>query len=1063
MIKSSFVQVGLAVLLLAPFFFGIATAADIAGDVNPRTGVLPESSKPERGRWSKNFNDAKDLSDQTSVPLLIYLGQNGCHYCNDLTRDAINTQTFEEWAAEQELYMVFLREYESEQANTLKTWLRPSSYPTIAVYWPKAAGTVPQKFTARVDSKPMLNYEGTPAEKLIRSIEPCIRGYSKATRWSFGCGDVEDDRLEAAASTARVYVPIVRTSNLEKSATCRLAVAWPDGIVAASTNEIAWTEGQELTNVVVSTSVPGGKDFPLGKAIELTLIGELGEELAVSHITFVAERGCSIAYPKWIGEPFDFGEWTMDYEAAKAKGGYVLVMFTGTLWCPFCYGCETSLLADPKFTEWAKDNDVALVSFDQGNSSSPATAAGNGKARLLTYAAGESHIVTGEKPSGAFYLSSKGIDPVAAEARIALTTRFTEEWLMPGSTGARLGNPTFLLVRNDKVVGRLSTVRNADKVYDTDENIARLNDLLLLGGRDDESADYAVSTREELAVGIEAENTTNVTVQINRTAAFVLTGRQSGVLTLAASNTRGKDVLLQYLLDGQIKACATNAPLSVKVTKGSLASKAVVLVNGYPDKSVTTGGNSSYEVVLSARLDPAQVIGATDIPCFFGTDQLLQELIFEEEVASVTVRKTAGALPAGLRLAYDAASESIRLTGHPSAVQESTFSYSYTIRYKSGREETGDPVEVISKVVDPSAANPALRGVIERTVPMMIGKGDAMQLVGTLAFSATKKGRIAANFSGTHSLSFNGRWQAIDPEDGTAMAEFVRSTGEKLTVSLNAEGTLTASLDGLADFGRLEGVSEVWNGKQSFDGCYTAVLADENETGSRLLRFETVPDCCSPTIDAIYTGLTADGIGFRGRAQLSGGGTDGTYEYTLLPVYGKLMPGAVGALTRIRGDGSGTYAKEEEPGGARVVTSDGAAKVYGSWYKSGVSLLGWTNLYEHLSAPFALKVDGVRVATVEPGIAGNRVIPAEGVDLVTFGYDAATGLLSGQASFRSDGRRLTGEWRAILLPGWHYDCGCSGDEIKVLPFAMGSFVHKDHSNGTAVLKSLPVALEQLKD
>ena len=319
------------------------------------------------------------------------------------------------------------------------------------------------------------------------------------------------------------------------------------GAKTATSIKISWAKGE--TNKLVDVAMPSTKRA--GKQTALTLKDAAGKTLDTSEITYVKAPANAVTNPKFTGESVNWGEWTLDYAAAKAKGGYTIAVFSGVLWCPYCYGIETSLFASSKFKSWAKSNKTVLALFDQSLASSPATAAGSGQARLLTYTAGDSSTLGG-KASGASYLSRKGISQSAAQAVIDETTRRTVQWLAPGSTAARTSQPTLLLVKNDKVVGRFAASRDSERVYDPAENIARLDDLLLLAERNGEEDDYPSTTTRTIAPG----ETARATFQINdRYECFRIKGA-TGQVAAAAKGAR--DVTLEILSGTNVLASGKN-------------------------------------------------------------------------------------------------------------------------------------------------------------------------------------------------------------------------------------------------------------------------------------------------------------------------------------------------------------------------------------------------------------------------------------------------------------------------------------------------------------------------
>ena len=469
------------------------------------------------GEWNRRFDDGKSLADRQHIPMVVFFGGLSCGVCETLQKACV-TEEFLAWQARKKLIMIFTTDNEYGKAMQFAKPDDPDyvavdgnkGFPYIAVYWNRD-GVAPAKNTAdyiafRGKGGSMPVTAGTLAQQLIGSIERVAGGYPYAGG-EFLLPDAATTRLEVEegyAAGREVVVPLTREMG---------GGAYKNKLVCGdSTVEVAWAA--DATEAYAKVKLPGG--FKAGDSIPLALLGDDGAVRATSCVGVVSPEGNSVRNPAWIGEDFDYGEWTLDYEAAKAKDGYVLAMFSGVLWCPYCYGMENSLLASDEFKTWAKDNKVSLVLFNQSKASTPATAAGSGLASLLTYDVGTTSLPGFSTASGASYMTRKGITIAEAKPVIDRTTKLTAEWLAPGSTAARLGNPTILLVKDDKVVARFSAFRNSDRVYDPAENVCRLNELLKLAEGAGEADKYVQTTSLDLSpdgAPVSAELQVNQSVQ----------------------------------------------------------------------------------------------------------------------------------------------------------------------------------------------------------------------------------------------------------------------------------------------------------------------------------------------------------------------------------------------------------------------------------------------------------------------------------------------------------------------------------------------------------------------
>ena len=491
------------------------------------------------GEWNRRFDDCKAMADSQHIPMVVFFGGLSCGVCETLQKACV-TEEFTEWQARKKLIMVFTTDNVYGKAMQFAKPNDPDyvaidgnkGYPYIAVYWNRD-GVAPEKnttnyiaFRGKGGSMPIT--VGSLAQQLMKSIELVAGSYPYAGG-DFLLPDAATTRLEVEegyAAGRKVIVPLERESG---------GTSYTNTLVCGDSSvNVVWADG--ATRAYAEVPLPGG--VAAGESISLTLKGDDGTVRATSVVGIVAKSGNSVRNAAWIGEPFDYGEWTMDYDAAKAKDGYVLAMFSGVLWCPYCYGMENSLLSSEEFKTWAHDNKVSLVLFDQSKASTPATAAGSGLARLLAYDVGTTSLPGMSTASGASYLTRKGISRDDAQSVIDRTTKFTAEWMVPGSTAARLGNPTILLLKDDKVAARFSAFRDSNKVYDPVENVNRLNDLLKLVDGSGEPNKYVQTTSLTLTPG---EAAVTADLQVNQSVqSYKLVsppaGRVDFTATAAADN-----------------------------------------------------------------------------------------------------------------------------------------------------------------------------------------------------------------------------------------------------------------------------------------------------------------------------------------------------------------------------------------------------------------------------------------------------------------------------------------------------------------------------------------------
>src|SRR5690349_19143489 len=66
-----------------------------------------------------------------------------------------------------------------------------------------------------------------------------------------------------------------------------------------------------------------------------------------------------------VGLRAETGEWLTDFSVAKKKAREenkpVLILFTGSDWCPYCMKWEKEVFSQPEFKEYAQKNLVLLL------------------------------------------------------------------------------------------------------------------------------------------------------------------------------------------------------------------------------------------------------------------------------------------------------------------------------------------------------------------------------------------------------------------------------------------------------------------------------------------------------------------------------------------------------------------------------------------------------------------------------------------------------------------------------------------------------------------------------
>ena len=565
-------------LLTLVAFAAIAFLATVAQAV-VIVDIEHDTKGARPGYWTSDYEAARKLSEEKHMPLLAFWGYENCAHCAKMKSNGLTHDQFKAWIAKKPIVLLYTEttdatRYDKTPVKEFTRGDNPSGdYPFMRCYWPKADGTLVSSCFSG-NSKQMPVTTGILVEQLVGTLNKYFGSWSAEPDYVggyFAVTNLPNARLEAVAGkTTKVDVPLFRTAT---------GVA-TNKIQAGSAAQVAVVWGASEKSKTYTHTLTAAEKAKTG-AIALKLYDADGKTVkSTSAINVVNEPATSVSNPKWLGESFDYGEWTMDYAAAKKKGGRVLVNFSGVLWCPYCAGVEKTLLASAKFKEWAQRNQVSLVLFDQSRAASPATAAGNGTARLLSYAEGNSNTLGGPA-SGAAYLSRKSISASAAASQIALTTKYTAQWLGADSTAARLSNPSFLLVENDKVVARVNLFRTTEggsPVYDVDENIARLSEALALAGHDEKN-DF----RKTTALTLAPNETKRATFQINdATEWFKLTGLKAGAWKAEATD---KNVTVSIYSTTNELASGAGAATAV-LTAAQASGACYVKLAAYTDKTV---------------------------------------------------------------------------------------------------------------------------------------------------------------------------------------------------------------------------------------------------------------------------------------------------------------------------------------------------------------------------------------------------------------------------------------------------------------------------------------------
>lgn len=1072
-------------------------------------GTLPVDVSDEVGTgfWMTDFAAATNLAHATYAPLVLFWANRDCTFCGYL-EEAVGTDTFKSWQAAHSDYIYCyvqgvnskdvapnaganVMKFARSAAGTLPSSKYLAQYPFVCLYWPQPGGK--PKVTSFIGrtGKMLVSVAGrTLEQELEDSISAYFADYSPNVEMGFRCGDDagtlgfenRTDRLEAEPATQFVDVPLFRRGSVAGQSRCTLVAEWPDGIRPVTSNTVSWAALETNLYVSVDLTLPDTVPFPEGKRIELTLIDASDQVLATSGITFVAPKPNTCTNPYWIGERTEdtlgFSEWTHDYDLVRAKvaagkADYILALFSGTLWCPYCHGMEESLLKSDEFRAWCEANRVQVALFDQSQ-----TAANGGGSQLLSYSPGTEHMANTDTVSGASYLSRHSLrddDPDVLRVRAA-TARYSQaEWLAPESTAARLSNPTVLLIGpDDRVVGRFRAWRDrnrifghelGDKYYDPEENLARLDDLLRLAARGDELQDYATTVTNVMDLG----GTVVSSMQVNDTTDHYLLkpASRGRAMFSVADKTADRTVRLALVRDGAEIASSTTGELSAEISRADLAAKRLVLRVSAPELSSASnraGPDTAFDATVISAFEPITEDSATVYAAFSATTPLSSFVV--EKGQKVTIKVTSGKLPKGTSLKWDAATSSVVLKGTPEKTGDFKFTYQVVVKTAKGKTVSSEKTQASVTVASAASVNPHYGRAVIASVPLYKTDIWGVKTVSSVVqVSQTSAKKLSVKrFSGS-TASFSGGWKKIDPESGTITSS-LKTGSVTVALELTPEGLLTASVSGST------GTVSVANGYTRFAGRYTVTMPVV-ETTARYFTFGTgYLALKTSTLSAqkglvTYAGALPNGVTVSGSAYLGGDPDDP--DYAFLPIYRRSTRALVSysgdkkkysakddlaAVLRIRADGEAYYADEEQnrivlaPEGVnatwkRTTSAPGNAleatmAVYGGYYMPGGTLDGWLDL-------FGLGTESDLLATVD-----GREVQA------VWKFSPDTGVVTGTAKTVVDRRTVVADFKGVVLPGW-LDCGC-GDELPVRPFASGTFHWSDFVIGIGTPASLEFSL-----
>ncbi len=550
------------------------------------------SGEIKLGEWNRRTRDARAYAVQNNIPLLLFRGSSGCSKCYQL-KSACATETFLEWQAKRKLVMVLSmngdpeEDYNAGKALTPESVISSSSLPKIAVYWHRDDGTILHKgFVGRTGTMLGQSSSLPLEEQLINAVDSILSDYPITPDYIGGSFAVEESighRYEAEMATASVPVGLVRDDSVKSNmATNKLVAYAPNGSVLSTTNVI-WQVGDDQKSVMIG--IPEGTLTGDGQKITL-LLKDVDDSVKGTNTITCVDAKNSVKNPRWIGEDFADGEWTMDLDAALEKSAsdesYTLVAVTGALWCPDCKNTDDNFLSVTnavgvnRFAEWATQRGVNLVTVDVPNFKSATHTAESPSLLSRT-----SYTTSLGVQSGLGYLSRKGVsDEDALEVlkrnhQLVSKSSSTSILRRPeDANNFRTGVPIFVLLRGDGTVAARLTYFASTSPKAADQSqwgniIKRFDEMIEIAKRDGSHFDdidnnHFSTTKEKLTA--DNGSTSGEISHVDFMDVYKLDGMTGGVLQkIEVTGTNSAVVKVEIFDDKNTFSNAVTGTLSAGV------------------------------------------------------------------------------------------------------------------------------------------------------------------------------------------------------------------------------------------------------------------------------------------------------------------------------------------------------------------------------------------------------------------------------------------------------------------------------------------------------------------
>ena len=520
----------------------IQTSGDPSASAGRFYGYRTETEGPGPDAFAK----AKAKAEEKGVPLVLVWGNENCKHCNAFTTDLNNRmKAVQDWMTTEKAVFAYFKgnitDYLFFNITTspydaagflYKTCKCKEEWPMIGFYYVQPDGSV-LTWGSPGDGKADAELK-IPKSYTFAYLHDTFAAWTEKHRIGFYSGgqftDVgsEFNRYEAEATTTNVLVKLVRDEVSAANVwTNDLVAVWPGETGETVTTRVDWVTGQVSADVAVRLRRTE-KAFPVGEAISLVLrdVEHGGAPVATNFIYCVAPENAA-SNPKWIGEEFGFGEWTVDLDVATqkvaaAKGeAFTVISLQGSKWCPDCANVDRNFLdltnaaGENAFCEWAKARQVALVTIDIPNFNGPnvsnyaspslldRTPFSSTLARPKEWpqSGADAALTNAMVRSGLGYLSRKSVDETTAAFYFSrnhdLASKNTDAggFHRPEDGNAnRTGVPIFVLLRKDgSVAARLMRMASVSPMAADRDNFSnylkRFEEMMAIAAADGEHGD----------------------------------------------------------------------------------------------------------------------------------------------------------------------------------------------------------------------------------------------------------------------------------------------------------------------------------------------------------------------------------------------------------------------------------------------------------------------------------------------------------------------------------------------------------------------------------------------